>query len=470
MAPIVILFIIFMLLMNGALLSYREDEVMYNLNILSHEMGDYKSLGILGRYQLIKKRLSSEGERNDDLIEEARMQGMLNSIASGIEKGNSRPILKSRPLAFMVKYYIAGISLLQGKRPPGEIYLAFNNPYLELSYFYERHRHWDRALQTMGMMLDRNPDPPAQAYRYLLLHSGFCSAMLSRHGEAVRAYDYLIETYPDSEEAATARKLLDILYAVDRGISRILSSPSTAEIKGERLFLLSSYTRALKEFNEYFRTGTPGQPAFYRALYFRGRSHEELGDSRSAMRDFTRILTEQPKSQWAAMANRRMFILGSAYEGGPALAAAAETKSALYNDSQFLTTLKTIRQKSNQDTITMDTADAQFRKLAEGTASAPVIKTILPAGDKRPPAAEPKAGAARKDAVEFSAEINRQVSAWYGDISERREKYANIVTSAGFRFSGKIVSENEKEIVLETKFGTIPIKVSTIRSINRADR
>ncbi len=467
--PLVVLFIVFMFLMNGALLDYREDEIMYNLNIVSHELGDYKSLGLLGRYRLIGKRLSSGREGKDDLIEEARMQGMLRSLTSGMEKETVRPLLKSRPLSLIVKYYIAGISFLQGKRPPEEIHLALNNPYLELSYFYERHRRWDRALQTMRMMLERTQDPPEQAYRYLLLHSGFCAAMLSRHDDAVSAYDYLIDAYPDSEEAATARKLLDILYAVDRGISRILQSASPADVKGERLFLLSSYSRALREFNEYFRTGTPGHPAFYRSLYFRGRSYEELGDDKNAVRDFTRILSEQPHSRWAAMANRRMFIMGSAYAGGAALAEAAETKSARYNDRDFFASLTAVRQKSNPDTITMDAAEARFRELSGGAAHRPATIRTRSVADTRP-SAEAKTAVDRKGAGEFSLEVNRQVSAWYGDISEQREKYANIVTSAGFRFSGKVVREDEKEIVLETEFGMIPVKVSTIRSITRTNR
>jgi tetratricopeptide (TPR) repeat protein len=463
-------FIVFLLLMNSALLRYRQDEIMYNLDILSQEINDDKSFGLIGRYQLVKKRLAHGGENASDLIDEVRLQQMLQTMESenpvkGKKEWNVLNILADPA----VRYYIRGLSYLQGKESPADIYHTYRNPLLELSYFFERNRKWNKALLVMGKLFDKNTLPPEPAYRYILLHSGFCFAMLSRNDEAGNSLYQLIHSFPGTPEAETAQKLLGVLNAVKKGVHQVLAGNAAPEVKGERLYLLSSYTRALQHYNIFFKTADTSHPRFYKSLYFRGRTYEELGDSRHAIEDFREVISKQPGSIWAIKANRRMFMLGTVYGGDKQLIADSIQQSKHDKDEKIFTAINKIHVTSGVSSVTVEDADTQFRRLfpSEEPSGAAIINI--------PRAAMQHAGAdlpgERINAIPgFAEKVQSSIDSWHGGPSEIAPEYWVIITKDGFTLKGIIKHKNEKKLALKTEFGNITLDISSIKSIKKSNQ
>lgn len=464
---IVTVFIMLMILMNSALLHYREEEIVYNLNILSREMNDHRSFGLIGRYHLIKKRLEQGSDGADDLIAEAALQQMLVSIASDIDsKKKNTPFSLTGMVSPVVRYYIRGIAFLHGRETPADMYHGYSNPLLELSYFFERHRNWNKALLTMEKVFDGTRHPPDSAYRHILLHSGFCFAMLSRNSDARNSFYHLIDSYPESPESATARRLLVFLRVIDSGTERVLSSNSPPEVKGERLYLLSSYTRALMQLNAYFKTAATDHPSFYKSLYFRGRVFEELGKNTDAVTDYRRIASQRPRSQWALKANRRLYVIGAVYNGGNELIAQAVSMAPGYHDEGIFHSLRALHAKNQPDVMTIGEAEKRYLKLSvSGTPSHP-RKVFAPAVQRDYTKQDP-ADIRAKDTFGLSGEVKSSIAVWYGGTSKITKTQSRIITKEGFRLKGTILNKTDKLIVLQTEYGIIKLNISKIKNIEQ---
>lgn len=465
----VCLVIAFMVIMNASLLSYREDEIAFHLNVISREMSDYRSMGLVGRYILIKRRLAAGQEQGGDLLEEARLQSMLTGVSSGASPDDGS-LIRSKALYAIISRYVAVISVLQGKRAPQALYEEYNDPVLELAYYFERNRKWERAIRLMEKILAGDESSRGPSFRFALLHTGFCYAMLSRYDSAFDAYERLLREFPDYPEAETAKKLLSYLLAVEKGVRAVLSSGDTSDVKGLRLYLLSSYSHALRELDSFIRSTPSSHPSFYSSLYYRGRSYEELGHAGKAAEDYSRVVTGHSSTAWAVKANRRLFIMGTSYGGDRQLAQQAEARSVEYGDVHLIDSLKTIRTMTYAETLTPESAEAAFSGMAGGKAP---MELPPPGRDNAGGMLRPEAARTSPDtgpAGDFAAIVERSVGGWTGAEQARRPIYARIETSTGFRLRGMIVREDDRQIVLRTEFGTVPVPVSTIRSITRTGK
>ena len=389
--PISALLVIgFMIAMNAALLRYRQEEIALHLNLLSSGMKDYRMAGLVGRYSLIGRRMAAKDEGGGDLIEEARLRAMLNTAGAQISGRGGEGILSMPVVAMLVRGYVGAVAFLQGKRAPAAVYSELNDPLLELSYYFERNRHWEKAIRVMEKFLPG--ERRSYSYRYALLHSGFCYAMLSRNDEAIDCYERLLRNFPDSPEADVAKRLLHYLLAVEKGVTAVLASGAAPDVKGLRLYLLSSYSHALREYNAFLGSATSSHPAYYGALYYRGRSLEELGSSEDAIRDFSKIVSEQPGTAWAIKANRRLYLLGAAYGAGGDLAARAEVKSEQFNDSLLIHSIKAVTGMGYPESVSTEAAESKFRASVESGEMKALPAITVPEAGRRRPDAEAVAG------------------------------------------------------------------------------
>jgi tetratricopeptide (TPR) repeat protein len=465
--PIAALLVIgFMIAMNAALLRYRQEEIAIHLNLLSSGMKDYRMAGLVGRYSLIGRRMAAKDEGGGDLIEEARLRAMLNTAGAQISGRGGEGILSMPVVAMLVRGYVGAVAFLQGKRAPAAVYSELNDPLLELSYYFERNRHWEKAIRVMEKFMPG--ETRSYSYRYALLHSGFCYAMLSRNDEAIDCYERLLRNFPDSPEADVAKRLLHYLLAVEKGVTAVLASGAAPDVKGLRLYLLSSYSHALREYNAFLCSASSNHPAYYSALYYRGRSCEELGISEDAIRDFLKIVSEQPGTAWAIKANRRLFIMGTSYGGDRHLALKAEARGAQFNDSLLISSLKVVTGMGYPESISSEAAESKFRASVESGEMKALPPIAVPEAGRKRPEAEAIAGDAGAQA--FSSGVMSAISTWEGSARQGSGAYARIETSSGFRLYGIIIREDAREIVIRTEFGTVPVPVATIQSISRIEK
>ncbi len=131
---------------------------------------------------------------------------------------------------------------------------------------------------------------------------------------AIKAFEGVIQQYPETPEAGEARKKIDDL--------RQILGKHYFQI-GYYNFLMKSYEGAIARFKQVMDE-YPDFKGNDRLLYYTGRAYAGKGDRESALSFFQRLIGSQPKSKFAAKAKRWIQKLNRLAEKEKKSPAAAE--------------------------------------------------------------------------------------------------------------------------------------------------
>jgi len=107
---------------------------------------------------------------------------------------------------------------------------------------------------------------------------------------------------PVTDYAELLLKWVDILEEMNKSVDISLS---TFE-QGKAYYQMIDFKKAVSAFNNYIDFDKKNTLP---ALYFRGRSFEGLGNYPDAQKDYLRIINLSVNSNWAKLANRRLYII-----------------------------------------------------------------------------------------------------------------------------------------------------------------
>jgi tetratricopeptide (TPR) repeat protein len=453
-------------IMNSELISYRNKELAFNLDVLSRNDTDMKSLGLISRFLIIKKRIDRRSETEDDYIIELKLQKILGTIyeSEKIEdKGrDDSPENNIRPVEKLAKLYLRIIRTLLNKDMPEDLYISYNDPLIELSYFYERFRNYKKALEIMSDIQKRRSNISDYTRRLILLHSGFCHSILSEYKLAEKSYVMIMNLYPESEEAEVAGILLGFIESVDSGSDTIIKQSIPIEDKAEKLYFISAYNQSYKLYGDYLNSADKNSANYIKSKFYHGRSAEELGYYNAAIEDYDYIIRDSMNTKFAKLANQRLMLLGSFYQKDEKLARRAKINSTRLGDDKFFKRVGDIQKRSAaekfsekdalknynefvSDSKERNTADIQDKK-QEKTAV-----RELPAQDKR-----------LSNKI-FSISVDYFIK---GETAKLKWM-ASIQSTDGFTFEGEILREDTSVITIKTEFGEVPIKKRLIGTIRR---
>jgi tetratricopeptide (TPR) repeat protein len=453
-------------IMNSELISYRNKELAFNLDVLSRNDTDMKSLGLISRFLIIKKRIDRRSETEDDYIIELKLQKILGTIYESEkmeDKGRDNGADKNiRPFEKLARLYLRIIRTLLNKEMPEDLYISYNDPLIELSYFYERFRNYKKALEIMSDIQKRRSDISDYTRRLILLHSGFCYSILSEYKSAEKSYGMIMNLYPGSEEAEVAGILLGFIQSVDSGSNAIVKQNIPIEDKAEKLYFISAYNQSYKLYGDYLNTADKSSSNYIKSKFYHGRSAEELGYYNAAIEDYDYIIRNRLNTKFAKLANQRLMLLGSFYQKDEKLASKAKINSARLGDDKFFKRVGDIQKRSAEEKFSEKDALKRYNEFVteskERNAGDIQDKKQAKTDDRPPPA---------QDRQLLKKVFSISVDDFIKDETAKLKWMASIQSIDGFTFEGEIVMEDARVITIKTEFGEVPIKKKLIGTIRR---
>jgi TonB family protein len=109
------------------------------------------------------------------------------------------------------------------------------------------------------------------------------------------------------------------------------------------------YRNAIKYFSLFLRQNKEDLKAA-EARFYKGRSHEEIGENEEAIMEYRSAISQDKTLKWGREANRRIIMLGEFYDYRTKMSQEAEKQLQAYQDESFMSTMNTIKSIMPQKT------------------------------------------------------------------------------------------------------------------------
>ena len=306
----ILLFLLFALLFNTNLVTVRVSELNYLLEDASGAQDVMDNSAILGRFELLKRRLEQGESRVETYALEARIQALTAPRGSPSAETSTAIGPFVRPL----RGFLNGLRWMLGKPAIHPETENVTLGALEVAYLRERSRSYRQALTEYLKILPEIPlgtDLRATA----LLHVAFCDSMLNSMANARVTLTNVISENPGKEQSLVAWKLLGFLDLLDEKRGAALPGKPSDLDRARQAYLLVDYSASI-DLLTGFIVSHRDDSRLAEAFYFRGRSHEELGELVPAIDDYRTVISRPSGGTWTREAQRRLFLLGTIYGQG----------------------------------------------------------------------------------------------------------------------------------------------------------
>ncbi|HEX2956065.1 MAG TPA: TonB family protein [Chitinispirillaceae bacterium] len=324
--PVFLLFIL-TILFNIGMINIRFDDIRYLLGSIASEEDVANTFGIVAKYELVKRRMQYGEENIANFELEAKMQTI---ISSEIEKTETTQPFYREPLRLCIN----GIRLFLGKKiiNPKEDDKIFG--VLEIAYLWERNRKYTEALKIYDDILATANNIQHSLRAAIMVHQAFCYSMISNYDKAKVIYENVINLFPSTEAGILAWKLLDFIQSMEKERLSVAKSNVNDLEKAKQYYLLMDFKNAIKQYSKIVDKTNTSRMA--EAHFFKGRSHEELGETEEAIIEYKLVQKMDNQMDWGRQANRRLLMLGEFYEKQKSIADEAKKQLEKYQDQQFL--------------------------------------------------------------------------------------------------------------------------------------
>ncbi|HEY1406726.1 MAG TPA: hypothetical protein VF857_08970 [Spirochaetota bacterium] len=406
-----------MLMVNNVTLSVRMRELKIYLQKLDRSENKIDFVNLIARYNL-NSRLYDKGLSDD----EANMvEYKMSELALSRKSYDTVRISGTRYVSEFALMFINAIRFFIGKDGISESSESDLSDNLNTAYFFERNNIYDRALKFYAMA-EKEAEKDGDLKAGIMIHKGFCYAMMSNYGLARDTFTDVMHKYGNNEVAVIAAVLLRYLDAFEREQKIVLPGKDDPLIKGEKMFRLMAYDKTLEIFKEVKDTYSGEDKA--KISYFTARAYEETGKHKEAVKGYVETALMPEGGHYAGISARRIFQIGVRSNNNDVIETAVEI-------NRFVKDPALDEMIMNRGASPASTADS-------GTA----IEIEIP------------------DSVRASI-LSRKQEQEKAPLAPKRVR---IITGDGNTFVGTVISENQNRVVVKTLIGIIEIKRSDIMS------
>jgi tetratricopeptide (TPR) repeat protein len=298
-----------MIFLNDINRQIRIRELRLYMQESNREDNNSDHIGLLMKYKLQKKIYENQMSQDDADIIEARVNSILARNAINEDVSMDRYTYLSIPSLYMINFF----RRMTNKDPIRNARDDPANLYLSMGYYYERNNYFSKALEFYGKAL-KEEKYTSNAIASIILHEGYCNSILGNYQTARNKYLNIINNYSDKPVAITALVLLRYIEGFKSEVDRIVKNERDSVEKSEKLTKLIAYRDALSVVTKIENKTTPQDRA--KVKYIKGKCLEGLSEKEKAIDTYQNIVTTEAASQYARLANRRIYIAGSLASNG----------------------------------------------------------------------------------------------------------------------------------------------------------
>jgi len=400
-------------------------------------------MGLIMKYKLHKEMYENRISDQDTSVIEARINSILSERAESDELTQVYYSLISIPVIYFINIIrrIIGMPLLE------ELKEEELNVNLEAAYYYERNKEYKKAIALYDQIL-ASPVTGRPLKAGVLLHQGFCYSILGDYEKAKLKYLTVIKDYGDMSTAVTAAVMLRYLEGFRTEIERVLATEKDSTEKGEKLYKLIAYRESYEVLKRIENSAPSSEKK--KIQFFKGRTLEEIGEAGRAVEIYQNIIMEDPGSEYASSANRRIFLVGSVNHGGEKIKRLALENNKLIKDETLVKMVsEDSRFRGNPDNVKNDLSGREDNSSGGDVAASAIGDAVI-----------------EKMFEQVEEKLNDKKS---GTVKKRSpaEVRLKIYTNDGNIFNGILLRENREEVVIKSSLGIITISKSRIsRRIN----
>jgi tetratricopeptide (TPR) repeat protein len=208
--------------------------------------------------------------------------------------------------------------------------------------------------------------------------------MLNQYEEAKQIFKFIISNYPDTDAGILAWKLLDFLVAMEKKREMLEKEELSAFAGGKQRYFLMDYKSSITLFSGFLKQ-EPNNLEAAEAHYYKGRSHEELGEIEEALNEYNLVIRFDEDHKWALESNRRLFMIGEFYKDEPQIAERARDYLAAHKDYSFINNIEEYTESINSSYIAAHMPLEQIEETVEilpiETHTEKIIYTISPGAE-----------------------------------------------------------------------------------------
>jgi TonB family protein len=340
------LLLIVTVLFNIGLIDIRFEEIDFLLGKAAFDEEASNTFSIVAKYELIKQRM----EFGEDYSENYELEARIQALISG-DQFNKRDADGTRKQYLIpVRFVLNAIRFILGKEfiNPTEENKAIK--VLEIGYFWERTRKYPEAIKIYDQALGM-PELSNDVRSAVLIHKAFSHSMMSEYDKAKITYERVINMYPNTEAGIVSWKLLDFIESIEKKREEVKNTDLSNFERAKQYYLVMDYRNAIKFYSIFLQGGEDDPFKGAEARYFKGRAHEELGESDEAVDEYRRAIRIDKTMQWAREANRRMLMLGEFYDYQKKVAQEAQRQLAAYQDGGFMNKVDRFRGMISESSV-----------------------------------------------------------------------------------------------------------------------
>ena len=303
------MFTSFMYFLNNIYINIRMKELKVHLQKANQNENNIDHINLVMKYTLHRKLY----EDKISIREANIIQSHVNSLTKDQPKYDNVKITGFQIAYIPALYFINFYRFFMGKPPIKDISGDTVNSHFELAYYFERNNLYRRALKHYKLTRSESYNISRPIKASILLHEGYCYALLGEYKKAKKKYKLIINNYSNENIAITATILLKYLEGFQSESKKIMKDKTISLNKSVKLFNLLSYNEALRILSKVEQKSS--KPQLEKIQYYKARCYYETGESQKSLELLLNLIIKNPTSKYSKLANKTIFIIGSQIEG-----------------------------------------------------------------------------------------------------------------------------------------------------------
>ncbi|MDH5657128.1 MAG: hypothetical protein OEZ34_14540 [Spirochaetia bacterium] len=413
--------ILFVLFLNDSVMELRAKELRLHLMENAYNGISLNHFSLISEYENNKNLYSKKISEN--LYE--RQAANLELVKNLEDAEDYSLVLASNFTERMSLGFVNSLRFVFGKNLIQNIAHSDYYRHLYSAYYYEKNFMFEKAIMKYDLAYSENTDPVLRAG--ILLHQGFCYAMLSQPVRANEAYSRVMKDYNGSEIAVTASVLQKFLYGFQVERDRLLADGAISTQRTRQLINLFAYKDALKMIEKVEKI--PGQNSS-ELMYYKAVVLEKQGQKKDSVNLYLKVILSDKHSEYAKKANKNLFFIGKR-SGDSKLVETSVQINRTLQDSELTHYINSKRFKIQELDFELESDNSEI------------------------------------NSEDFKA-LEKQIEQKEKTSAETKEKVKRkvvVITASDDQISGWVESENSERLILNTSIGKITIQKSEIVKI-----